>query len=106
MKKENIELDQEKVGVLLRKEMPEARRDEWFTRKVRNRLPPRRNPAHRWEQWVVVFLFVALGIGVAFEAVHLYHSPVIYVKDLVMMGLYMFSFLGVSLWQLMPMLRN
>lgn len=98
--------DRDRLSSLLKEELPGARRDEWFTRKVLNRLPPRANPGRRLEQWVIALIFVGLGIGVTLESVHILNAQIIYVKDFLMMGLYMLSFLGLSLWILIPWVRE
>lgn len=107
MKKDINEAETDKrLSDLLKKELPAVRRDDWFHNKVMNRLPPRKRPARAIETVALVLLFVGLGVGVAFQSHHILNAQILYVKDFLMMGLFVLSFLFVSLWILVPYLKN
>ncbi|MDE6651025.1 MAG: hypothetical protein K2K08_01305 [Paramuribaculum sp.] len=66
----NNNLEDKKLGALLKNELPNAPYNPWFTRTVLNRLPERkRRVAANTEMWVcVIAAVVTLIFGVKFSA--------------------------------------
>lgn len=91
------------LKLLLKGDIPEAPRNEWFTRKVLNRLPPRRPEVSIIEKWVFLIVFIGVTVWVTLLANHILTSPVLYVRDFVMMGLSVFVFIALSAWILIPL---
>ncbi len=96
MKKENIsDLDNE-LRRMLQQELPEAGSDEWFTRKVMNRLPEKQPSSVSWIERlgflmagiVLIVLWVLFGRSIV-------SSSALTVADLLVYG--SFFALGVSL---------
>lgn len=103
MKKDNVD---KRLQQILKEEMPPAPQNPWFTRKVLNRLPPRHRPGAILEKWIVLLSVLGTLVGLILEARHLIVSPEIYVRDLLMMFFYMFVFLGLAAWILIPLAKN
>lgn len=91
---------------LIKNNLPEAPRNPWFTRKVLNRLPPRRNPAALVEKWVFLLCFAGAITGLVIESVHVLGEPIILVRDLMMLLIYFFIFLVMALWLFIPLARG
>lgn len=91
------EKDDIEFGQLLKRYQPQVGKNEWFTRKVMNRLPERRHSI-RWIQpavFVVCFIICALSWGYLFIT---QDYNVILVKDLVAFGAVLVATI-VLLWQ-------
>lgn len=90
----------------LKDNLPPERRDPWFTRKVLNRLPPRRRHGNVPEKWA--FLLVMLGIVAAsvMQGFYISGAPVVYVKDLALMGVLLLLTLVMACWIVAPLIRN
>lgn len=99
--------DKEKeIRQLFNKELPQAPKNPWFTQKVLNRLPPRRNPGAILEKWIFLICFLGAVTGLVLQSVYVMHEPVFYVRDLVMLCLYFLIFLGMALWLIIPLVRE
>lgn len=67
MKTDHIdELNDREFGAMLRRELPQAPRDEWFVRKTMNRLPPKQkrifSPGEIWVFAFAVLFMIAWGV--------------------------------------------
>lgn len=94
--------DDIELGDLLKASQPRAGKNEWFTRKVMNRLPERRR-TFGWVRHVVFLLcFVICAISWAYLIVT-QNYDVIIVKDVVAFGT-LFAATIVLLWQFMQSL--
>lgn len=93
MKKDDID---KKIGIALKKQMPAAD-NEWFTRRVLNRLPPK--PVRSYSWIAVVAYIISLAICLAGWAVFIFSlsSGVILVKDVVA-GAILFATTVALLW--------
>lgn len=106
MDKNNQKINDAKLTEFLRKELPEARKDQWFTNKVLNRLPPHNPQTSIVEKWIMLILVICVTIGLIFQSVHIATANVILVSDFVLMGLFLFSFLFLGVWIVWPRVRN
>ena len=98
--------DDKALRELFNKELPAARENPWFVNKVLNRLPPRRNPGALLEKWIFLLCFIAAIVCMIVEIVNVVHLPVIYVKNVLMLSLYFFIFLGMALWLFIPLAKE
>ncbi|MDE7153836.1 MAG: hypothetical protein K2O00_05270 [Muribaculaceae bacterium] len=67
----------------IKKELPEARRDEWFVRKTMNRLPDKQVPLFsRWERLAYLMSALILIVMWVFAGVDIINNPVLTVSSL------------------------
>ena len=102
--KENFRDDE--IRRMLKTEIPSERNNPWFTRKVLNRLPPRRRRSNPIEKWMFLIIVIGVTIGLVLQSAHMLNAQVIYVRDFVMMGAFLLTFLGLSIWIIYPYLRD
>ena len=98
--------DDKKISELLQKELPEAGKDQWFTKRVLNRLPPYKPRYSIGEKVLTTLCCLILLVGLILESVHIATSPVLLVGDLMMMGVLFVSSLALAGWIVYPLLKN
>lgn len=96
----------DKIKQLLKKELPKERENPWFTRKVLNRLPPRRERSNIIEKWVFLIVTVCVTIGLILQSTHMMTAPIIYVRDFLTMGCFLITFTGLSVWIVYPYIKE
>ena len=98
MKKEQTDMTDKDISELLKRNLPKAPPEPWFTRKVMARLPERKR---FWAGWIetvacAVGLVVTLVFGVIY-GVGLMQEPVLTVSDITITGL-MAAMAGALAW--------
>lgn len=95
-----------KISDFMLKELPAAPKNQWFVRKVINRLPPQKHSISLLEKWTLLFAFIASIVGLIFQSIHIATEPALLVKDLLMMGVFLLLFIGLSAWTILPLLHD
>ena len=91
-------IDDKELARLLKEQLPEAGRNEWFTRKVMNRLPEKQQRSFGWLLQVAFALSIILCLaGRAYFLSNL-NLQIILVRDVVTLAT-LFATTLVVLWQ-------
>ena len=106
MKKNRSDNADRQLSDLIKQTAAPAPKNPWFTDKVLNRLPPRRRKGNVIEKWIFLVTLVGVIAGLAVEATHIAHAQVIYIRDLMTMGAFVFAFLAMAVWIVAPLARN
>ncbi|MDE6460530.1 MAG: hypothetical protein K2K52_06845 [Paramuribaculum sp.] len=103
----NNNLEDKKLGRLLKNELPNAPYNPWFTRTVLNRLPERkRRVAANVELWVcVIAAVITLIFGINFS-VSAYYSDCITVMNLIIFCSYCTLFGALVANVALPLIRR
>ena len=96
-----------KLAEKLKNSAPQAPENEWFVRKVMNRLPQKRRPVYsRAEVFTLVLSAILLLVGWCMQISHMLTSPVITSLDLVYSGVLFISSLAFMGYVAYPMLKR
>ena len=90
--------DDMELSRLLKEQLPEAGRNEWFTRKVMNRLPEKQQRSFGWLLQVAFALSIILCLVGWVYFLHNLNLEIILVRDVVTLAT-LFATTLVVLWQ-------
>ena len=95
-----------KIAEIFQSNLPEAGRDEWFVRKVLNRLPARHRRMSPIELGCIIAACIALVVAFVIEGATIIHSQQLLVRDVVFVAALTLMSLGVVGWIVSPYLKN
>ena len=90
--------DDMELSRLLKEQLPEAGRNEWFTRKVMNRLPEKQQRSFGWLLQVAFALSIILCLVGWVYFLHNLNLEIILVRDVVTLAT-LFATTVVVMWQ-------
>lgn len=91
-------IDDKELARLLKEQLPEAGRNEWFTRKVMNRLPEKQQRSFGWLLQVAFALSIILCLAGWVYFLHNLNLEIILVRDVVTLAT-LFATTVVVMWQ-------
>ena len=94
------------IARLLQKDLPEAGKDAWFTRKVLNRLPRRHSQVSPVEWGCIITVSLLLVAAFIIESANIMNSQQLFVRDILIMATLTMMSLGVAGWIIKPYIRN
>ena len=91
-------IDDKELARLLKEQLPEAGRNEWFTRKVMNRLPEKQQRSFGWLLPLAVTVSIILCLVGWVYFLHNLNLEIILVRDVVTLAT-LFATTVVVMWQ-------
>ena len=91
-------IDDKELARLLKEQLPEAGRNEWFTRKVMNRLPEKQQRSFGWLLPLAFTVSIILRLVGRVYFLHNLNLEIILVRDVVTLAT-LFATTLVVLWQ-------
>lgn len=91
-------IDDKELARLLKEQLPEAGRNEWFTRKVMNRLPEKQQRSFGWLLQVAFTVSIILCLVGWVYFLHNLNLEIILVRDVVTLAT-LFATTVVVMWQ-------
>lgn len=101
-----MDTQDKEIARLFQRDLPQAGRDPWFTRKVLNRLPRRRSHTSPLEWGCIIAACLLLTTAFIVESTSIIKSQELLVGDILIMATLTMLSLGVAGWIVSPYLRN